>query len=105
VVGAQTPAVTPARDTVRLVQFVLLAPRAAQVQLAGDFNGWQGSATPLRRTASGLWAVELPLPPGRYTYTFVVDGSHFTPDPAAPRALVDDFGTPSSVVTVGGGNT
>ena len=93
------------RDTVRLVQFVLLAPAASRVELVGDFNHWQGAATPLRRTSAGLWSVELPLPPGRYTYTFVVDGTHFTPDPAAPRALGDDFGTPSSVVTVSGGRT
>ena len=113
-VGTAAPTTAPAiaaapvaapRDTVRLVQFVYLAPNAARVELVGDFNGWQGAATPLHRTPSGLWAVELPLSPGRYTYTFVVDGRDFRPDPSAPRALVDDFGTPSSVVTVGGGNT
>ncbi len=99
-------AVAPAADTVRIVQFVLLAPGAREVALVGDFNHWQGGSTPLHRaSAAGLWTVELPLPAGRYTYTFVVDGSHFTPDPAAPRALADDFGTPSSVITVGGGHT
>ncbi len=45
----------------------------------------------------------MPLAPGRYQYAFVVDGRRFVADPAAPRAVDDDFGQPSSVVTVGGG--
>jgi hypothetical protein len=105
---AAAPAPTPATgaSTMRLVQFVLLAPDAREVSLVGDFNGWQGGRTPLHRASdAGLWTVEIPLAAGRYTYTFVVDGSRFTPDPSAPRAQVDDFGTPSSVVTVGGGHT
>jgi hypothetical protein len=41
----------------------------------------------------------VPLRPGRYRYTFIVDGTWHR-DPAAPRALEDDFGTPTSVITV-----
>jgi len=44
----------------------------------------------------------VPLAPGRYRYAFLVDGSRWLADPAAPRARDDEFGTPSSVVTVGG---
>jgi hypothetical protein len=44
--------------------------------------------------------VVIPLRPGRYRYTFVVDGTRWSRDPAAPRALEDDFGTPTSVITV-----
>ena len=84
------------------VTFVLLAPRARTVALAGDFNEWDPARTPLTRAASGgLWTVEMPLAPGRYTYSFVVDGRTFVADPVAPRAVGDDFGTPTSVVTVG----
>jgi hypothetical protein len=50
----------------------------------------------------GVWTVELPLAAGRYSYAFLVDGHRWTPDPAAPRAVGDDFGRPSSVVTVRG---
>jgi len=48
--------------------------------------------------------IEVPLAPGRYGYAFVLDGRRFVADPAAPRALGDDFGAPTSVVTVGGGS-
>ncbi len=90
----------PASRIPNPVQFVLLAPQAHTVAIAGDFNGWDAGRTPLTRAPSGLWTVQVPLEAGRYTYAFVVDGRRFVPDPAAPRAVGDDFGTPSSVVTV-----
>ena len=83
------------------VRFVFVAPYASRVSLVGDFNRWDAKATPMRQLGDGrLWIVELPLPPGRHVYGFVVDGD-VTPDPAAPRAGEEDFGTPSSVVLVG----
>ena len=85
------------------VTFVLVAPQARSVALAGDFNDWDAARVLMRREASGLWTVDVPLAPGRYRYVFVVDGRRFVADPAAPRAAGDDFGTPTSVVTVGGG--
>jgi len=85
------------------VEFLLMAPRAASVMLVGDFNDWTASATPLHTAAAGgLWAVTVPLPPGRYRYAFVVDGTRWQPDPSAPPAPDDEFGSPASVVTIGG---
>jgi hypothetical protein len=83
------------------VRFALVAPGASRVSLVGDFNQWDAGATPMRQLGDGrLWLVEVPLPPGRHVYAFVVDGD-VTPDPAAPRAGEEDFGTPSSVILVG----
>ena len=83
-------------------QFVLDAPRAAQVSLVGDFNAWDASNTPLLRDpASGIWTVTVALVPGRHTYAFMVDGATWTLDPRAPTSQDPDFGTPSSVVLVG----
>ena len=86
-----------------VVTFVLVAPEARSVALAGDFEGWDRARMPMTRVASGLWTLDVSLAPGRYQYAFVVDGSRFVADPAAPRAVGDDFGQPNSVVTVGGG--
>ena len=104
-VSGQPSAVSrqPSADARPLVTFVLLAPEARSVALAGDFNDWDSARMLMRREASGLWTVDVPLTPGRYRYVFVVDGRRFVADPAAPRAAGDDFGTPTSVVTVGGG--
>lgn len=93
-------------ETVRTVQFVLTAPTASRVSLAGDFNGWSTTAAPLHRAAGAdVWSVAIPLTPGRHVYAFVVDDSVWVPDPTAPRAPENDFGPPNSVVTVLGAST
>jgi hypothetical protein len=59
----------------------------------------------MRRSADGrAWLLDVPLPPGRHVYAFVVDGD-LAPDPSAPRAGDEDFGVPSSVVLVSGAKT
>jgi hypothetical protein len=83
-------------------QFVLMAPRAASVALVGDFNDWDPARTPMRAARGGVWAAVIPLAPGRYRYAFLVNGAEWRADPGAPAAMDDEFGTPSSVVTVGG---
>jgi len=103
--AAELPADVTTQDVGRraesAVRFALVAPGASRVSLVGDFNRWDASATPMRPLGDGrLWIVEVPLPPGRHVYAFVVDGD-VTPDPSAPRAGEEDFGVPSSVVLVG----
>jgi len=85
-----------------LLQFVLVAPQAASVSLVGDFNDWDPKRSPMQ-TAQGVWATALRLTPGRYRYAFLVNGTEWRADPAAPSARDDEFSTPSSVVTVSGG--
>lgn len=88
-------------DTVHVVRFVLEARDARDVALVGDFNGWAAGATRMTPTARpGVWTVDVALPPGRHEYAFVVDGSRWMADPLA-TVQHDDFGTESSVVTVG----
>jgi hypothetical protein len=98
-VGRRSLVPAPGLET-RPVEFVLRTAADSAVALVGDFNDWDPRATPLRPTADSLWSVVVPLRPGRYHYTFVVDGTRWSRDPSAPRALEDDFGTPTSVITV-----
>lgn len=85
------------------VQFVLVANAASDVRIVGDFNDWDARATPMQRSGSaGVWSVVVPLAPGRHVYAFVVDGKQWVPDAAAPRAPENEFGTPNSIVMVGG---
>lgn len=101
--GPSAPLGSVAQLPPAAVQFVVVAPGASFVSLVGDFNDWSTDATPMRPQAEGqLWEVTLPLTPGRYRYAFLVDGTTWVADPAAPRALEDDFGRPNSVVTIGG---
>ncbi len=85
------------------VQFVLVAPTAGSVAVVGDFNDWDLRATPLVRSeGDGVWAVTVPLAPGRYRYSFLVDGTTWLHDPRAARAVADEFGRTNSVLTIGG---
>ena len=96
--GRSGPAASssPALVTVR---FVLSAPDAHAVSVAGTFNQWNANATPLVRTGAGLWTATLTLPAGEHQYAFVVDGARWVPDPAAP-AVDDGFGWRNSVLTL-----
>jgi hypothetical protein len=97
------PALPSGAAVSSVIQFVVVAPRASSVSLVGDFNDWDAAVNPMHPAAgNGLWSVTVPLAPGRYRYSFLVDGTRWLPDPEAPRALEDDFGRPNSVVTVGG---
>ncbi len=85
------------------LQFVLVAPQAASVALVGDFNDWDPARSPMQTAhGGGVWATVVRLAPGRYRYAFLVNGVEWRADPSAPAAKDDEFGTPSSVVTVGG---
>ncbi|MEP6731302.1 MAG: isoamylase early set domain-containing protein [bacterium] len=88
---------SPASQSGLNVRFDLVAPGASQVAIVGDFNQWNAESLPMRRSADGTqWEIEVRLPPGRYTYGFVVDGK-LTRDPRAPEGAGDDFGIPNSV--------
>jgi hypothetical protein len=98
--AAAAPERTGGPSAGRPVRLRLTAP-AQRVAVVGDFNDWDPAATPLRRGADGgTWVVELRLPPGRYHYTFLIDGRRWARDPSEPPAPESDFGAPVSVLTV-----
>jgi Carbohydrate-binding module 48 (Isoamylase N-terminal domain) len=93
----QANAATDARP----VRLRLAAPASSRVAVVGDFNDWDPAATPLRPSGDGgTWIVELRLKPGRYHYTFLIDGRRWARDPSSPPAAESDFGAPVSVLTV-----
>lgn len=97
-----------ARDSQRLatapdsvyVKFLLYAPTAHTVSLAGTFNRWDPQATPLVRVREdGVWTVTIALPTGQHQYGFVVDGGRWMTDPTAPT-VDDGFGRRNSIMSV-----
>jgi predicted carbohydrate-binding protein with CBM48 len=94
----------PASPGTQDFQFVVVAPHAAGVALVGDFNDWDAARTPMRplRADGTVWTAVVALSPGRYRYAFLVDGSQWLADPGAPPALDNEFGAPTSVITVAG---
>src|SRR4051812_9640626 len=83
------------------VTFELNAPAVQSVALVGDFTDWQPDRVRLQRDASGEWRTTLRLPPGRYRFAYVVDHAEWRADSHA-IAAPDDFGRPTSIVTVSG---
>jgi len=74
-------------------------PGAQEVSIAGSFNDWHPSVTPMIRLSDGKWAKELSLAPGRYEYRFVVDGE-WVDDPAATELIPNAFGSANAVLEV-----
>ncbi len=98
--GAAAP-VASSTDTVHVMRFVFVDAGATSVELVGDFNAWTKGVNKLERSgAPGVWAVSIPLQPGRHEYAFIVNGSRWIADPLAPRTT-DDFGTVSAIFNVG----
>ena len=100
---ATTPAAEEAGapGDARPVYLRLEAPASSRVSVVGDFHDWDPAATPLRPTGrAGTWVVELRLKPGRYHYTFLIDGRRWARDPREPPVAESDFGAPMSVLTV-----
>jgi len=95
-----SPTDSPGAPPPLTVRFVLVAPEAQRVNVAGTFNQWDAIATPLARTGgSGTWTATLTLPAGQHQYAFVVDGARWVPDPGAP-AVDDGFGRRNSVIAL-----
>lgn len=82
------------------VLFEFKAPNANLVYLAGEFNNWAPTGTPMEKTKDGIWRIEYPLKPGTYQYKFVVDGKRWESDPNNPFVVDDGYGGVNSVLTV-----
>ncbi|MBN1837315.1 MAG: hypothetical protein JW820_15780 [Spirochaetales bacterium] len=83
-----------------LVRFELVAPEARQVNLVGDFNGWDPEGLAMKdATGKGEWRITVRLKKGKvYTYNFLMDGQRWIADPGSWRQVDDGFGGTSSVL-------
>lgn len=89
----------PASDA-GAVTLSLVLQNAREVALAGSFNQWDRERHKLAGPdPKGRWTITLPLAPGRYEYLFVVNGTDWVPDPAAP-SVSDGLGGKNSVLLV-----
>jgi len=83
-----------------LVRFELVAPEARNVNLVGDFNGWDPQRSAMKdASGEGDWQITVRLKKGHvYTYNFLMDGRRWVADPSSPRQVNDGFGGTSSVL-------
>lgn len=88
-----------AKNVIKPVPFVCLAPEARAVNIAGDFNDWDPSAHPMKRMPDGAWRVELQLNHGHHHYLFLVDGKP-TLDPRAQGVARNEKNEKVSLIAV-----
>ncbi len=82
------------------IMFVTLYPRAKAVAIAGDFNNWQPTKTPLQKVNDkGIWKTQMKLPAGTYRYRLVVDGQ-WQQDPYNANVEPNPYGGFNSLVDV-----
>ena len=83
------------------LMFVFHDDAAKSVSVAGDFNGWSRSASPLKRNASGLWSTEIITPrAGRFEYKFIINEQRWIEDPSNGMKAPDNHGGLNSVVVI-----
>ena len=83
----------------RCVYLEFINRHARRVSVAGSFNDWRPTATPMIPMGGGWWVKGLVLPPGRHEYRLVVDDQEM-PDPNAPQTARSSDGRVNSVLVV-----
>lgn len=89
-----TPPASPAIEG-RDVTFTLYRPTASRVEVAGTFNNWQPLTMFRKKDDPATWGVRYNLPPGQYSYKFIIDGE-WQADPENYTALPDGNGNCNS---------
>ena len=84
----------------KTTEFHLEALFAESVKLAADFTDWEKFPLDMIKSEDGVWHINVPLPPGQYSYRFIVDGE-WCDDPSSVLWLHDNpFGRANAVVEV-----
>jgi len=89
----------PGKGPTKRITFRFHAPEARNVSVAGDFNGWDSKASPLKSYKDGLWMGVVTTKPGTYQYRFIVDGV-WQDDPTCEERFANEFGSSNNVIRV-----
>ena len=82
-------------------EFVLNAPQAKSVKIAGSFNNWAPTNDYLMtQNEDGKWYKVLSLAPGEYQYKFVIDDEIWVEDENNYRVKFDPYYGKNSVLVV-----
>ncbi|MBF0204736.1 MAG: isoamylase early set domain-containing protein [Desulfamplus sp.] len=72
--------------------------KATKAFVVGEFNNWDTTANPLRKT-KGVWTTTLKLDTGKeYQFRYLVNDSEWHNDDAADDYVSNDFGSKNSVI-------
>ncbi len=89
-------------NTPRGVRFAQPPGVGRSIYVAGDFNAWSSTATPLRYDEiKGAHEALVEIPPGRYRYRLIVDG-RWLADPHNDNRQLNDYNETNNVLVVPG---
>lgn len=83
------------------VKFIWPDDDARRVYLVGDFNKWDERSLPMRKRRGRGFELELAIPPGKYTFKYLIDGIWWN-DPDADDYARNSWGSEDSVILVNG---
>jgi len=75
------------------------ALNAKDVLLVGDFSDWENRPVKMIKGGGGVWHAQVPLPPGRHSYRFLVDGT-WQDDPKCQEKIPNNFGSYNNVINI-----
>lgn len=70
-----------------------------KVYLAGDFNHWNYTQTPLKKSTKGKWAVTLKLTKGEHQFRYVCNNQWYN-DSNADKYINNGYGCENSVILI-----
>ena len=69
--------------------------------LAGEFNNWSTTATPMKRLKNGSFSITISLEAGReYRFRYVLGNEIWVNDPEADKYVINEYGEDNSVITL-----
>jgi chromosome partitioning protein len=81
------------------ISLVFKGVAGADLQIAGDFNGWEPDRGVTTQRHDDLLTKTLRVRPGRYQYRLIVDGE-WRADPTNPHHVTNEYGEINSVLEV-----
>lgn len=97
-VSRNIPLVTEKKED-GLVHFVYLGESGQQIRLGGNFTNWDSWIYELQEVASGVYQIELSLPPGTYDYAYYTGVTSF-PDKTNPHRSYNPDGKVASRLVI-----
>ena len=72
---------------------------AKDLVLVGDFNGWDETATPMKKSKDGTFSVTVEMDTGyEQQFRYLADGHIWLNDEAADKYVVSSLGSENSVI-------
>jgi 1,4-alpha-glucan branching enzyme len=92
---------TPPQRNGKIVSFTFHDDSVATASLVGDFNNWNLSSVPFKRSPDGFWRASISVERGaRYRYKILTDGHRWIEDPTHGMKEEDGFGGFHSILDI-----